>query len=469
MTAARVRGIYSTALTKLLLDNNFDIVQPSITVKERFKLKENNETPDLDVYDRYDRQGVRTLGKAETVDAFKEILQSHLEDVVIRRWKVTMDGIYKGLVKGSDSATHSVLVDIGSATGRIHEEEISDPNAQQIVAQVERRRMGAKEPILTTEVKILGKYAILISGHQVKVSRKIPDWQKRSRLSQLGKQLAPPNWGIIWRTAAADQSYDVLKNEVTSLLKEGELVKKKAEEVEAPATLWEGRHFMDVEFPALSKGKLDEIRRSVASTINDHHYYKACGRRISSSLDMAERLLEQDVPAEEVEGLFKQTIEPELPCVGSVIGMEHVKLDGKVFHLGKALVEDFNHDSHILCLSRVFEKEGVYDGLKTRKEPSDTAITEVKVGEWYFKTQYFSKHGKLKGTYINLNTPIELYPYAIRYVDLEVDVCVWPNGKVEKLDEEKLDEALEEGLVTERLVKIVRAKAQQIMKSLVSK
>jgi Ribonuclease G/E len=445
------------------------MVQPSTKVKERFKLEENSETPDLDIYDRYDRQGVRALGKAEAADTFKEILQSHLEDVITRKWKVTTDGIYKGLIKSSDSATHSVLVDIGPATGRIYEEEISDPNAQQIIAQVERRRMGAKESLLTTAIKIPGKYAILILGHQVKVSRKILDWQKRSRLSQLGKQLASPNWGVIWRTAAADQPDDILKNEITSLLKQRELIMKKAEEVEAPAMLWEGRHFMDVEFPALSKGKLNEIRRSVAPTINGHHYYKACGRRISSTLDMAERLLEQGVPAEEAEGLFKQTIEPEHPCVGSVIGMEHVKLDGKVFHLGRALVEDFNHDDYTLCLSLVFEKEGVYDGLKTRKEPGDTAVTEAKVGEWYFKTRYFSKHGKLKGTYINFNTPIELYPYAIRYVDLEVDVCVWPSGKVEKLDEEKLDEALKEGLVTERLVKIIREKTQQIMKSLVSK
>jgi len=469
VTTARVRGIYSTSLTKLLLDNNFDIVQPSTTVKERFKLKENNETPNIDIYDRYDRQGVRALGKAEGIDAFKEILQSRLEDVIIRKWKITTNGIYKGLVKGSDSATYSVLVDIGLAIGRIREEEVSDPNALQIVAQVERRRMGAKEPFLTTAIKIPGKYAILIPGHQVKISRKILDWQNRSRLSQLGKQLAPPNWGIIWRTAAANQPDDVLKKEITSLLKEGELIMKKAEEVEAPATLWEGRHFMDVEFPALSKGKLDEIRRSVAPTINGHHYYKACGRRISLALDMTERLLEQGVSAEEVESLFKQTIEPEHPHVGSVIGIEHVKLDGKVFHLGKGLVEDFNHDNYTLCLSRVFEKEGVYDGLKTHKDPGDTAITEVKVGEWYLKTQYLSKHGELKGTYINLNTPIELYPDAIRYVDLEVDVCVWPSGKVEKLDEEKLDEALKEELITKRLAEIVREKAQQIMKSLVSK
>jgi len=48
-------------------------------------------------------------------------------------------------------------------------------------------------------------------------------------------------------------------------------------------------------------------------------------------------------------------------------------------------------------------------------------------------------------------------------VDLEVDVCVWPNGTVRKLDEEKLEKAVEEGLVTEKLVKIVKEKLQELI------
>ena len=68
--------------------------------------------------------------------------------------------------------------------------------------------------------------------------------------------------------------------------------------------------------------------------------------------------------------------------------------------------------------------------------------------------------------YINLNTPIELYPYGIRYVDLEVDVCVWPNGRVKKLDEKKLKEAATEGIITPKLVRIVKEKLREIMKDL---
>jgi len=468
VASARIRGIYSTALTKLLLDQGFEIVQPSATLKDRFKLEGNMESPDIDIYDRYDRQGVRVLGKAEAVKAFKSILQAHFDDVIIREWKVTADGIYKGLKKHLDIDTHSVLVDIGSAIGEVDEEEIRDSNIQQVIVQVERRRIGAKEPILTTEIKIPGKYAILIPGHQVKVSRKILDFQKRTHLIQLGKDLDLRDWGVIWRTSATDQPTEVLRNEIASLLKEGEGVLKKAEQTEAPAVLWEGNHFIETEFPSLSKRKFDKIRRVVTPTLDGHHLYKTCEKEISSAVDMAEKLLEEGKSYKEVEALFQETIQKEYPEVGSTIEIKHVKLDGRVFHLGEALIESFDNNNSVIEFSRVFMSEGVYDGLKTRKEPGDIAITEARVGEWYFKTRYFSKDGKSKGTYVNLNTPLELYPYGIRYIDLEIDVCIWPDGKIEILDEEKFEDAMREGLVTQKLSEIVKEKLQELLKNLSS-
>jgi len=435
-------------------------------VRERFRLKEKSESPDLEVYDRYDRQGVQALGTHESINAFNSILQSCLDDVIIRKWRATTDGVYKGLVRGLDPETNLFLIDIGSAVGRIAEEEIYDPNLKQIVVQVERRSIGTKEPLLTTRISVIGKYAILIPENKVKVSRKIRDQETRARLYQLGKELTPPNWGILWRTASADQPPDVLKNEVASLAEKGKAIMRKAEEVEAPAILWEGSHGVDVEFPALSKKKLDEVRGSVTPTIDGHHYYKACGGNVSSAIDMAEKLLEKGSPRKEVESLLEQTIMAEYPALGSVMSIEHVKLDGKVFHLGKALIEAFNSHESLIIFRRVFEKKGIYDGLRTEKEPGDYAVTEAKMGEWHFKTEYFSKDGRYKGTYINLNTPIELYPDGIRYVDLEVDVCVWPNGRVEKLDEDKLKEAAAEGMITQKLVRMVEEKLREIMNGL---
>jgi len=467
LAKAQVRGIYSTALTKLLLDNDFEIVQPSTRIKERFNLEDNMEPPDLVIYDRRSRHGVYVRGKAEPIDLFCSILRSRLDDAVIRRWTFTIGGIYKGLVKQVDSATSAVLVDIGPALGRISREEVADLKSEQVVVQA-RTGLGSEIPVLTTNITIPGKYAVLTSQHLVKVSKRLLDFRERSRLLQLGEKMAPPNWGIIWRRTAANQTAEVLENEVSSLVKEGESFLEKAEQVEAPAVLWEGSHLTNVEFPALSKAELDEIRRAVTPTMKKHHFYKACSGRVSVALEMAEKLLTKGHAYKNVEELFKQTVEREYPTVGSLIEIEHVKLDGKVFHLGKGLIQNLDHNGSTVSVRfrRDFMKKGLYDGLKIPKEPDDYAITEVKIGEWHFKTLYFSKQGQLKGTYVNLNTPVELYPYGIRYVDLEVDVCMWPSGRVEKLDEEKLEKALEEGLVSERLVKIVREKLVEIIENL---
>jgi len=461
---ARVRGIYSTALTRILLNKNFKIVQPSAAIKERFKLEENNESPDLDVYERRDRQGVQATGRGESVNTFVSILRSFLEDVVARRWSVTADGIYKGLIREVNSQTRSVLVDLGPTVGRL-QRDASSLEQRDVVVQVERRWLGRREPILSEEVKIPGTYAIVMPKREIKVSLKIRDMETRLRLRKLGEELAGSDWGILWRTAASGQSLDVLKSEVNNLAKIRESVTQKARLVEAPAVLWEGAHFVDIGFPGLSKQKLDEVRKSVAPTIDGHHYFKACGGKVSTGLEMAEKLLEKGYPEGDVKDLFKQTVELEYPTVGSLIDIEHKKLNGKVFHLGKAFVEDFDYGKSAIRFRRNFRREGIYDGLGTRKEAGDYAITEAEIGDWHFKTQYFSKDGQSKGTYINLNTPIELYPHSIRYVDLEVDVCIRPDGGIEKLDEEKLESALDEGLVTEKLVKIVKEKTERLVKA----
>ena len=335
LAKARARGIYSTALTKLLLDNGFDITQPSITTRERFNLKDIEGSPDLDIYDRWDLQGVRALGKAGAVADFVSTLQSCLDDVVIRKWPFTFDGNHKGGTKRSASETDAVLLDIGTA--------------------------------------------------------------------------------------------------------------------------------VDVEFPALSKEALDGIRRSVVSTIDGHHFYKACGGKISSSLDMAERLLQATSSHEEVMRLFRQATDAEYPDEGSVVEIDHVKLDGRVLQLGKALIEDFDHTSSLMRLSRIFETKGIYDGLAIRRAPGDRAVTTAQLGEWHLVTRYFSREGRYKGAYINLNTPIELYPHGIRYVDLEVDVCAWPDGKVKRLDEDKLEKAVAEGVIGQKLVVLVEDKLQDVV------
>lgn len=459
---AKVRGIYSTALTKLLLDNSFEIVQPSLTIKKRFELEDNLVPPDLKVNDRYDLQGIRAFGTSDAVGTFQSILHSTFEDVLTRKWQVSVDGIFKGIVM--ESAEDTVYIDVGSGVvGRLPKSEITKTNEKQVLVQVERKRIGFKHPVLTTKLKIVGDYAILTQNSKVGVSLKIRDLNKRAELYALGKKFAHDGWGIIWREASANQSREALENEIIALGEKAKILNEKASRVGAPALLIEGLYFMNVEFPSTSKGHLDELRSSVAQTLDRHHFFKSCGGEVSAALEMAEKLLEKGQDRREVEELFKQQIMYEFPEVGSLVDVEHVKLSGFVLHLGQAIIESLDEEQ--IRYSRTMRGNGFYDGLNVRKEAGDKAVSETKRGEWCVTTKYFSRAGEWKGTYINFNTPVEIYPKAIRYVDLEVDVCIQPDGTAEVLDMEKLEKALENSFISETLFETVKEKVEEIRKA----
>jgi len=338
----RVRGIYSTALTRLLLDHGFEVVQPSAAIGERFGLTYSAENLplNLDIYDRFDGQGVHVVGETVSLNTLISILQSSLDDVIVRR-------------------------------------------------RAPYRAIEQEPPVSDSRVEDIGD------------------------------------------TALSSQ-----------------------------------RGFLDVEFPSASKKKLDEIRSHAMPTIDGHHYLKACGGKIASLLEMAENMLEKGSPKKEVEEILREAVMAEYPTVNSKIDIEHVKIDGRVFHLNNAKIVDFDEEEGSLRLQRTFKRSGVYNGLRVRKDPDDYALTDMKIGSWTFRTRYFSRDGQYKGTYVNLNTPVELYPNRIRYVDLEVDVCLWPDGKIEKVDLEKLDDRVSKGYISERLSSIVKARLELVVSSI---
>jgi len=457
---ARVRGIYSTALTKLLLDNGFEIIQPSATIRKRFNLEENPSPPDLKIKDRHDLQGIRVLGSPEAVDVFQTLLHSLLTDVLTRKWSVQIDGIYKGNVVGVEEDIFYVELGNG-VVGVLPKCEFTEGNSKQIIVQVERNRIGSILPVLTTKLKIVGKYAILAKNSKVGVSFKIRDFNKRAELYALGKKLASTEWGIIWREPAANQPKEVLENEIAALKAKAENLSEKAQKTETPSLLVDGLCFMNVEFPAISKSQLDKLRASLVPTLNGHHFYKSCGGKVSAALGMAEKLLKEGKDITEVEELFKQQIAAEFPEIGSVVDVIHVKPSGKVLYLGQATIENLSNRQ--IRYSRTIRASGFYDGLCVAKEAGDKAISETKIGEWWITTKYFSKDGELKGAYININTPVEVYPEAIRYVDLEVDVCISPDGAVKVLDMDKLEKALEKGIISQKIFETIKGKVEEIL------
>ncbi|MFP3984782.1 MAG: ribonuclease E/G [Candidatus Bathyarchaeia archaeon] len=459
---ARVRGIYSTAITKLLLDNEFEIVQPSPTIKKRFTLSQNSKPPDVDIYDRHNKQGLHVVGKSESLTALQAILLQRLPDVIFRKQSFPTDGVFKGVIKEDEESEQFVYVDVGSAVGKLPKKQVETNETDEVIVQVERRTTSTRQPLLSRKISTSGKYAVLIPEENVKVSLKIRDPQKRTSLIKFGKKIAPPKIGIIWRSSAADQPETILEREIDNLSNIHRKIFERAKQQKAPVLLWGSQYYMNVEFPALSKASLDEVRAKVTPTLNAHHYYKACGRKISATLETAEKMLENNVSLEEARLLFSQTITSEYPSEGSVISIEHVKPNGKVYYLGEARVEECGDET--LQYSRTIKSEGFYDALGTPKEPGDRAITEAKIGGWHYTTKYFSENGVYKGGHVNFHTPLELYPRWIRYVDLEVDVCLFPDGVVQVLDDDELEKAVAKGFVSEKLAVLVKDELSNVLK-----
>ena len=80
----KIRGIYSTALTKFALDSGFQIVDPSEKIRERIHMElPNHGKYEILIQDREDRQGIEVKGEADHVCEVLIHMQESLLDAII--------------------------------------------------------------------------------------------------------------------------------------------------------------------------------------------------------------------------------------------------------------------------------------------------------------------------------------------------------------------------------------------------
>jgi hypothetical protein len=82
-TRIKIRGIYSTALTRLVLDGGYSVVDPSARICERFGLWPAGYDYDILIQDRNDLQGILLCGEPERVSQFLTFFQENLFDAVL--------------------------------------------------------------------------------------------------------------------------------------------------------------------------------------------------------------------------------------------------------------------------------------------------------------------------------------------------------------------------------------------------
>jgi protein associated with RNAse G/E len=219
---------------------------------------------------------------------------------------------------------------------------------------------------------------------------------------------------------------------------------------------------IEVEFPYLAKSYLDELRDRVVPTLSNHHRLRIIASEYVSLMEETE-LARHPEERETLSQNVEERLIWDAYSVGKELQVDHVKLDGRVISLseGELLRVDPGEKRLILKRKR-FMGRGRYDGLNIPKEAGDYAITQVKQGDWFYMHNYFRRNGQLIGTYYNINTLVEFYPDRIRYVDLEIDVVCWPDGKIQIIDREALNHHWEAGYVSRRLKQRAEAVANEV-------
>jgi ribonuclease E len=192
----------------------------------------------------------------------------HVTSVVRER---TKNNIYKGRVVGIEPSLQAAFVEIGTERNgflpfdEIHPEyyrEDVDERSRQLIAdhqwrklkieqvmkkgqevlvQVVKEATGNKGANMTTYLSIPGRYLVLMPGSDsAGISKKIAGEEKRFELRELMNSFAiPEGIGYIIRTASVEITKTALQKDLRYLLKLWDDIKKKGQDLEAPALVYE--------------------------------------------------------------------------------------------------------------------------------------------------------------------------------------------------------------------------------------
>ncbi len=454
-----MRGIHSTAATRILLDEGFDVVDPSDVLAGRFdgELSEQagEAKGDVEVEDSDDRRGLRVSGDPEGAARVAEVLG---EEGWVWEAGVAEDAVLD--VEVVETLGSGAVVDAGDAEaflpyGRVdrHVEE-GDELEVQVVEASSPWTDGLA--VVEAGVSVGGEVGLRRGGSGVEVEGgDEADHVQMQRTLELVDVDVPEGWTPRFGRDALEMSATELSEALDDAAEEARTLEASLEDGDASAAgtywIWPG-----VE----GRRRFDEARADVVSTVDGHHRLKAWSPDSSPAVDFVESA---DIS---FDGLpFEAAVEAFGPEEGDRIHILHGKPDGSFVRLGTA--EVVGVDGRSLVVEREMSAGGSYDGFGAEKEAGDVARTELRDGERRYVTTYLSDDGEPKGSYVNVCTPVEVFSDAVVYVDLHVDaVRDSESGEVDVVDEDELSDAVEAGYVDEEVAERARGLAEEAAESL---
>jgi len=465
MTARiRVRGIYSTALTRALLTSGYDVVQASPPIRRRFDESFDDTDHDVDVETTNDRQGVGVGGESAVVADVVETLRVGT-DTLAWESQTPRGAVFDARVV--ETLGGGAVCDLGEGEGylpyHVTDAHVEEGDELRVQVRADRPPWSGDRAELGTTLETDAGLATLVAGKRgVTVdTRDDAAGRELAGMTDLLGVDVPDGWGIRWRHAATDADMETLRTALTDAVDRATaLASVRDEPIEAPSRRLRPASTSWVWFGRESRFALDDYRREVATTMPGHHRTKAGAEAASAGVDFAEALCvpEGEFPFDVVTRQFG-------PVEGDTVSIGHGKPDGRLITLGRGEVVEHGPDG-TLAVRREMGGSGTYDALGVDQEPGDVALTKFREGRWWYPTVYRSHEGEVKGTYVNVCTPVECFPDVVRYVDLHVDVVKHADGAVERVDDDELDDAVEAGELSETLAEKARSVASSLESAL---
>lgn len=421
-----MRGIYATAITKLLLDSGLMVVDASPQLKGRFGNSVSERGVALvTIKDREDKRGLVVVGQRPLIEEVLGTLRSNLTRSPITVMEYELYATY--LCKVVEP--HRVELPGGHSGILENEAKIGE----MIMAHVFTYREGL--PVLRKGVALVGEYARLIEGQRHDVSEHVKGF-RRDMLLSLASRAGLEGWGVKWRSASRWGEITELLDELKSLKEKAIKIKERKNKINEITKLTDGEVIAFIPLSLDDKVFLDSVRSSRVTTIPLHHFFKACGDEYSSLVDAAEGVFASSCSLQCLAQALATKLEREYPF--GRLKLLHEKIDGKTIVI-EGDYEILAKRPVSLKLLRHAYSNGTYNGLSVAKEAGDTIVSVVTLGSYVLPHAYFGSDGRLKGVYVNINTPIEACPpSAFWYIDLCVDVIWTKERGVELIDVDEL-------------------------------
>ena len=109
---------------------------------------------------------------------------------------------------------------------------------EEILVQITKEPVSNKGVRVTSSVSLPGRFCVLLPfDNKIGISKKISDFKERRRLRSIARGILPPNYGLIIRTVAKDQTEDAVKDDLTNLVKTWKTIEAAAKSEEPPSLI----------------------------------------------------------------------------------------------------------------------------------------------------------------------------------------------------------------------------------------